>query len=112
MSISHHQKKGIEIFHMDGELNSVSMETINDILQPFIEQPGVSKIILNFKKVPFIDSLGIGTLASYCKTLQDRGGKMAFCELGENLRRVMMMTGLDRQVLIFNSQSKAVSALK
>ncbi|MCX6560871.1 MAG: STAS domain-containing protein [Candidatus Aminicenantes bacterium] len=77
MLISKREKEGIVIFDVDGEIkrSDIIDVTLHDLVKAVLEE-GRRFILLNFEKVGFIDSFGVGEiLASYIST-HNLGGKL------------------------------------
>ena len=112
MSVAHiHDSRGIEIFHLENDISTLVIETINETLSPYVEDASISKILLNFQKVPFIDSLGIGALFTYCKKMKEHGARFVFCDVGEKIKHIMAVTGIDRHVEIYPTEEEAISEM-
>jgi len=56
---------------------------------------GFVDVIVDFRKVEFIDSAGIGTLISLSKVMKDGGGGLKLRNLGDNIKRVFALSRLD-----------------
>jgi anti-anti-sigma factor len=56
---------------------------------------GFVDVIVDFGKVDFIDSAGIGTLISLSKLMKDNGGSLQLRNLGDNIKRVFALSRLD-----------------
>ncbi len=71
---------------------------------------GHNKIVLDLKKVKFIDSSGLGALISSLKSLDD-GGQLVLCNVAKTVMNLFKLTRMDLVFKIFGSTQKAVSAL-
>lgn len=59
---------------LDGDLDIEGTEIINDLLIPELEKVGTVNI--DFEKVPFVDSSGMGLLMSLVSTLKENNKKV------------------------------------
>ena len=69
---------------------------------------GYSQLVLDFDRVRFIDSSGIGTLLFAQRKLASVGGSLGVCNIRENLRDDLQRLQLHRLVNIFDTKEEAV----
>ena len=65
-------------------------------------------LILDFKKLTFIDSSGLGFLVAVNSTLLKQGRKLTLATVPENLMGLLKITNLDRILRIVPSVENAV----
>jgi len=65
-------------------------------------------LILDFKKLEFIDSSGLGFLVAVNSTLLKQGRKLTLSTVPENLMGLLKITNLDRVLKIAPSVEKAL----
>jgi anti-sigma B factor antagonist len=53
---------------------------------------GRTKMLINMDEVPYVDSCGVGALASKYVTLRKRDGQLKLCNLGPRSSRVLAIT--------------------
>lgn len=53
-------------------------------------------LIVDFTRIDYCGSTGLGVLTLFYKKVRERGGEMAICNLSGNEREVLRVTGLDR----------------
>ena len=83
MVIDKREKNSVVIFDIDGEIrrSDITDVTLHQLVKEELEQ-GKKHILLNFEKVGFIDSFGVGEiLASYIST-HNLGGKLKLARIG------------------------------
>jgi len=73
---------------------------------------GEKNIILNLGDVPYIDSAGIGELASAYVAVKKAGGCLALLNLTRRVREVLEIVHLVTVFQIFESEDDALSGLK
>ena len=83
-------------------------ETVN-FLDPFLGNPNIEGILLNFTNVDFVSSAGIGWVMFIFKTLKERGARFAICGLNSKVRSTFSMTGLDGMLRIYKDESSALA---
>ena len=65
-------------------------------LDEMLADPSVRYLVLDFDKLTFMDSSGIGVILGRYRILRDRGGKMAVCHMNPHIARIFHMSGMDR----------------
>ena len=86
MVITKRVKEDIVIFDVDGEIkrSDITDVTLHDLVKAVLDE-GRRFILLNFAKVGFIDSFGVGEiLASYIST-HNLGGKFKLTRISKKL---------------------------
>ena len=76
----------------------ITLENCHNLLQQGknLALEGFTDVIVDFERVEFIDSAGIGTLISLSRLMKDNGGSLQLRNLGDNIKRVLSMSHLDK----------------
>ncbi len=109
MVIQKREKEGIIIFDVDGEIkrSDITDVTLHDLVKAVLDE-GHRFILLNFEKVGFIDSFGVGEiLASYIST-HNLGGKLKLARISKKLFLVFQVTMLTKVLDIFEDEDAAL----
>ncbi len=69
-------------------------------------------LLLNFDKVEFVDSSGLGSLISILKTLASTKGNMALCRVNSSIFNLFSVTRMDKIFFIAKSESEAKDFLE
>ncbi|MGB7295980.1 MAG: STAS domain-containing protein [Candidatus Aminicenantales bacterium] len=112
MKISARNKNDVVIFDMEGEIrrSDVSEVTLHQLVKEHLDT-GKRKIILNFDRVDFIDSFGVGEiLASYIST-HNLGGKLGLVKISQKLFLIFQVTMLTKVLDIFDDEEAAMKSL-
>lgn len=97
------------IVEMVGELDmGNSNEFKNFIIDEFISK-GELNIALNFAKMEYIDSSGLGVIVSIHKRCKLNGGRLAICNMNETLTRLFKLTSLDKALNIYPDLESIIS---
>lgn len=67
-------------------------------------------LIIDFSKIDFIDSSGLGMLVSLLKMMNGRG-EMTLCALNPNIRNMFTLTRMDRIFRICPDRASALAQL-
>ena len=71
---------------------------------------GQRRIVLDLSEVTFVDSSGLGAMASILKALEGSGG-LAVCGARDAVRTVFKLTRLDKVLRLCGGEAEAVAAL-
>jgi anti-anti-sigma factor len=111
MDIKKRQKDGVVIFDIEGELKRADVieVTLHQLVKDELES-GRKFILLNFEKVPFIDSFGVGEiLASYIST-HNLGGKLKLVGISKKLYLIFQVTMLTKVLDIKEEEEAALTS--
>jgi len=111
MVIGRREIGDVAVFDIEGEIRrSDSMDaTLHQLVKARLES-GRTDILLNFEKVDFIDSFGVGEiLASYIST-QNIGGRLKLAGISKRLFLVFQVTQLTRVLDIQDNEEKALAS--
>lgn len=113
MVITKREQNDVVIFNLEGEIRR--SDTADVSLHQYVKEQlesGKRDLLLNFEKVPFIDSFGIGEiLASYIST-QNIGGRLKLAGISKRLYLVFQVTQLTRVLDIQDDEEKALASFR
>lgn len=101
----------ILIVTLIGELDHNSAEEVRIKIDDRIDRDDISKVILNFSKVTFMDSSGIGAVVGRYKKIKNKGGKLCIAETGKNVDRIFELAGLYKLINKYDTVDEAVSCI-
>ena len=96
-------KKRLIVMRVGGEIDHHSARVIRDKLEKEIKRSGAINIALDFGRVSFMDSAGIGMIIGRYKTVKALGGNVIVFDVPEQLQRLFKMAGLDKLVIMCDS---------
>ncbi|MBN1271291.1 MAG: STAS domain-containing protein [Candidatus Aminicenantes bacterium] len=111
MKINSREKDNVVIFDIEGEIrrSDITDVTLHQMVKKNLDS-GCRNILLNFQKVDFIDSFGVGEiLASYIST-QNLGGKLKLAKISKKLYMVFQVTMLTKVLEIFDNEETAFNS--
>lgn len=79
-----------------GELDHHTARRLREEIDDAIITGQVSLLILDFGKVGFMDSSGIGLVMGRYKLMQSLGGRVIVQNPSSSIKKVMRLAGLDR----------------
>jgi stage II sporulation protein AA (anti-sigma F factor antagonist) len=106
------QDDGVFVVTVEGELD---MNTATD-LERELEAPLAaddSRLLIDLSRCEFIDSTGIALIVRSWQTLDGDGrGGFALCGIGNQVKRVLDITGLEQTIPAHSSREQALERLR
>ena len=90
-------------------IGPLTITTLFDF-QTAVRQPDVKSTIIDFSKVPYIDSAGLGIVLSHWAHTQRIGVKFATVGISERVRVLLEMTGVSKILPSYPSVADAEKA--
>jgi anti-anti-sigma factor len=111
MSVKVREKDGIIVVELAGEIR-LSDEFTPALHRQVSEQltEGKSDFLLNFAKVDFIDSYGIGDIVASYLAVKEKKGRLKLTCLSPKIWLIFHYSGLTRILEIFDSEEKALQS--
>jgi anti-sigma B factor antagonist len=88
-----------------GEGNIMLREVITNLLEK-----GTKKILLNFRRVGYIDSAGLGELVRTHISLQRQNGQLKLVNLDQKVRELLKATSLHKIFDVYEDEASAVQS--
>jgi anti-sigma B factor antagonist len=99
---------GTRDIQIEGELDLAVAAQLDEILATAIEQCG--QVLVGLERCAFIDSSGIAVILRAHNRMQEDGRRLAVYAPRDQVLRVLSMTGLTENGLVFESPEQALSA--
>ena len=103
MEITVIPKRKMIVMRVGGEIDHHSAGVIRNELEKEIKRTGAVNIALDFGRVSFMDSAGIGMIIGRYKTVKALGGNIIVFDIPSQLQRLFKMAGLDKLVVMCDS---------
>ena len=100
-------RDGARLFHLTGDLETKGALVIEDLINNLVEENWLN-VVLDFEKVPFVSSAGVGVLLGMVSTLRDKGGEVYFTNLSPKVKSVFGLLNLDDYFLMVDSTELTV----
>ena len=84
------------IAHLIGEIDHHTAEAMRMDIDKHITADKPETLCLNFSKVTFMDSSGVGLVMGRYRTLSAYGGKLELCEMPDSVQRIMKLSGIGK----------------
>ena len=110
MKIDHVQKNNIEVLELSGELDFHSSPILREKLQEILKKQTV-KLLVNLKKVSYIDSSGLATFVETLQKMKRANGQLVLSDLVPAVRSVFEIAKLDHIFQLSGSDEEALNLL-
>ncbi|HZL98033.1 MAG TPA: STAS domain-containing protein [Terriglobales bacterium] len=94
------------VVYVGGYLNSLLGEEVEKVVRARLDEGG-RRILLNFKGMRMVNSIGISFVIGIVEKVMEREGRMAFCEVSRVNRDLFRVTGLEKYVRSFETEKEA-----
>ena len=106
------KEKEIWIVEIDGPIKSGMEFDLADELETCLHQSEVPKIIVDMKKVPFINSAALGIFLNIYREVEKRNGRFGLCSISSDVDNLLEITKLGSVLEIFKNQEDAADSMK
>lgn len=102
-------ENGARDVQVEGELDLAVAGELDEVLAKAIEQ--CQRVLVGLERCAFIDSSGIAVILRAHNRMQEEGNRLAVYAPTDQVLRVLSMTGLTSNGLVFDSADEALAAL-
>ena len=102
-------RKNRLFIRLSGELDQAVTENLKIKVSEVVDKYMIKHIIINFSRLDFMDSSGIGFIIGRYAQVKKRNGKIVICSMNE---RIVRLSGLRRICLIASSEEEAERELE
>lgn len=89
-------KKDFLFVKLRGEMDQYTSDELRIKLNEIIVKYQISNVIFNLKNITFLDSSGIGIIIGRYNQVKNKGGKIYLVELNETIKKIVLLSGLNR----------------
>ncbi len=107
MKIVNSIKGDCSICDVDGEINLNTSPELRKSFDDLVKSK-VKKVIIDFSKVPYIDSSGLATLIELFQRLKKSNANLRICSLSEKVKNIFEITKLHKLFDICDDQESAL----
>lgn len=100
---------GYRDVQVQGELDLAVAGQLDEVLTAAVEQ--YDCVLIGLERCDFIDSSGIAVILRAHSRMQEEGHRLVVYAPTEQVLRVLSMTGLTQNGLVFNTAEEALTAL-
>ncbi len=103
---------GVVVVKLGGELGHHEVETIRNEIEAELERTGHRGLVMSFRDIDFVDSSALGLILGRYRTVTERHGRMALCEVNESLARLFELSGLRRILPVTATVDEALQLVR
>ncbi|MDR3595028.1 anti-sigma F factor antagonist [Clostridium sp.] len=111
MDLKFEKKDNILITTLSGELDHNSAEGVRVRIDDRIDRDNIRKVVLDFSRVTFMDSSGIGAVLGRYKKVSNKGGVLCIAMPNKNVNRIFELAGLYKIIKNYNTVDEAVRCI-
>lgn len=100
---------GQVILRVDGELDLQTAEEFRHAAEEAMDRHRCYRLVLNLRRVSFIDSSGLGAILGRYRRVAQRQGRMAIVAPPPHVQAVLEMAGIRKIIPIYSSEQKALA---
>lgn len=100
-------KKNRLFIRLSGELDQAVTENLKIRVSEVIDKYVIKHLIINFEKLNFMDSSGIGFIIGRYNQVKNRHGAVVICAMNELIERIVLLSGLRRICMIASNEEEA-----
>lgn len=109
MEVKTRERNNIIIFDIKGDIrrSEINIVTLHQQVKDQLKA-GKINFLLNFEKVAYIDSFGVGELIASYKSIHDVGGKFKITKMPTKIRFLFKITMMEKIFEIFDEEETAI----
>lgn len=100
---------GASVIDIEGDVTGTAENALMDAYSQ-ASDGGAGTIVLNFEKLDYLNSSGIGLLVTLLIRTQRQKQSLRACGLSEHYVEIFKLTRLDEAIGIYKTESEALSA--
>lgn len=100
-------KDGITILSLEGFLDAHTSATLENAFNKVFDKQQY-KIIVNFRKLTYISSAGLGVFMAFIEKARQNGGDIKLCEMTNKIFNIFDMLGFPLLFEILKTQEEAI----
>ncbi len=109
MKVNQREVHGAAVLELNGKLTGgPEAETFRELFKTLVDQ-GKRNIIINLKKVDWINSTGLGILIAGHSTVRKAGGELVLCNVGDRIDSILYVTKLNLLFPAFEDEEAAAN---
>jgi len=105
--IDHRNSSNCDILDLHGELDAHTASELERALQDLIARDNI-RIIVNFNKLEYIASAGLGVFMAYIEDVRKDGGDIKLTNMNDKVFNVFDLLGFPALYDIFEDESEAI----
>ena len=88
---------------IDGEIDHHSAAQLRESIDLELHKWHIKTLVMDFSRLSFMDTSGIGLLMGRYKLISSFGGSMYLCGLSPHLQKIIRLAGLEKMMPILDT---------
>ena len=105
------QKDGARVLYLDGYINAHTVQDFEKAIQSVLDEKNF-RILINCKKLEYINSSGLGVLMGVIEEIQDNEGFLYLSDMNETVFNIFDTLGFTHLFKVFEDEAEAFNSLK
>jgi anti-sigma B factor antagonist len=101
---------GVTTLELSGQLDAHTAPVFERFLEERVRGRGKQKLVLDFTRLDYISSAGLGVLMGLIEEVRSNGGDMRLANLPEKIFHVLDLLGFPVVFQIFKTRDEAVNS--
>lgn len=98
----------ISILYLEGFLDAHTSGTLENAFEKLINDKR-SRVIVNFEKLTYISSAGLGVFMAYIENVRNNNGDIKLCNMSDKIFNIFDMLGFPVLFEIFKKEDSALT---
>ncbi|HZJ58474.1 MAG TPA: anti-sigma F factor antagonist [Clostridia bacterium] len=108
MQITNKRVSDILVVSLEGELDHHTSGEVRKYIDHLLDDPTIKNLIIDIKKLNFMDSSGLGVLIGRYKIIKKRGGKLGVSNISAQIDRIFVVSGLYKIIKPYEGLQQAL----
>lgn len=109
MKMTTRQHNDVTILYPEGKITlGDGDQELGEAVRTALEQ-GARKVLINFSKVSYLDSSGVGELVGCYTSVKGRGGELRICGMNSRIFSLITMTSLHSVFDVKDTEEESLS---
>ncbi len=110
-SINTKQQGNITVLNLNGFLDAHTSVELEKQFEEIISKENY-KIVVNFDKLSYISSAGLGVFMAYIETARNNSGDIKLCEMSDKIYNIFDMLGFPILFEIYKEEKSAIEKFR
>jgi anti-anti-sigma factor len=106
------ERPGCFLLTLEGDLDSSNATGLAQLIKDLCDKEGLVHLVMDFSKLRYINSTGLGTILKISKTLATLGGSFKIASPDENVFEVIEIVGASKLLNVYQTKEEALASLK
>ena len=85
---------------LDGDFDHHSAKSVREQADTLLIETNPAELLIDFARVTFMDSSGLGFVLGRYKKQLEHGGKIRLVNVSPSVKRILVMSGIDKLINI------------